>query len=163
MRQFMKISMLTLLTTSLMFAQGRGAKAGNAGWWMDDLDLTAKQQETITKMQTDFQKSQIKTRSDLASAEVELRALMQDMDGNAKQIKAKQAEINQIRTQLQNAGVDHRNAIRKVLTPEQQVLFDQQARRGMRDGEGFRRGEGRRGGAPGQRGIHSPGSGGGRR
>ncbi|MCF7800876.1 MAG: Spy/CpxP family protein refolding chaperone [Candidatus Marinimicrobia bacterium] len=163
MRQFTKISMLTLLTASLMFAQGRGPKAGNAGWWMDELDLTAKQKATITNMQTDFQKSQIKTRSNLAAAEVDLRALSQDMDGNAKQIKAKQAEINQIRTQLQNASVDHRIAIRKVLTPEQQVLFDKRAGNGMREGDGFRRGDGRRGGSPGQRGIHTPGTGGGRR
>ena len=163
MRHITKVLMLTLITTSLMFAQGRGMRGASAGWWMDDLNLTAEQQKSITKLQTDFQKDQIKVRSKLQSAQVELRALMQDSESNAKQIKAKQAEINDIRTDLQNAGVDHRNAVRKLLTPEQQTLFDQHAGgRGKRGGMGAGRGAGQRGGASGQRGIHTPGTGGGR-
>ena len=162
MRQIVKLSVLSLITASLMFGQGRGFGGNNGGWWMDDLNLTTEQQQTITKMQTEFQKNQIKIRSKMQTAQVELNGLLQDPDGNTKQIKAKQAEINNIRTELQNAGVDHRNAIRKVLTPEQQTLFDKRAGRGMRDGRGAGRGEGRHGGSSGPRGVHTPGTGGGR-
>ena len=163
MRHSTKVLMLALITSSIIFAQGRGMRGANAGWWMDDLNLTAEQRQTITKLQTDFQKDQIKVRGKLQSAQVELRALMQDPEGNTKQIKAKQAEINEIRTELQNAGVDHRNAIRKLLTPDQQTLFDQRVGHGMRGGMGAGRGAGQRGGTGGPSGIHTPGTGGGRR
>lgn len=167
MRQLITITIMTILITSSMFAQGFGRAAGNSGWWMEELNLTAEQQKTVTTMRTQFQKDQIKTRSKMETVQVDLRALMTDPAKNAELIKAKQAEINLIRTELQNAGVDHRNAIRKLLTPEQQVIFDQHGargrgeNRGMRDGS--RSGMGRRGGAAGSGGAHTPGTGGGPR
>ena len=168
MRRTTKMMIAMTVTATLVMAQGYGRAAGNSNWWMDDLNLTVDQQKTITTMQTQFQKDQIKARSRLETAQVELRGLMTNPSENTKQIKATQAEINQIRTELQNAGVDHRVAIRKLLTPEQQILFDKRGGRGMGNGQGMRDGRGSgnmggRGGSGGSRGIHTPGTGGGAR
>lgn len=163
-----KMMMLMVVTATFVMAQGYGRVGANRNWWMDDLNLTVEQQKSITTMQTQFQKDQIKIRSRLETSQVDLHALMTNPSENATQIKTKQAEINQIRTELQNAGVDHRVAIRKLLTPEQQTLFDQRGGRGMGNGQRMRDGRGSggmggRGQSGGPRGIHTPGTGGGAR
>jgi Spy/CpxP family protein refolding chaperone len=78
-------------------------------------------------------------RNEMQKKQLELRGLWAQTPPDQTQILKKQGEINTLREQLQEKGIQHRLKMRKILTPEQQAQMGTY-------GPGYGRGYGRMGG-----------------
>lgn len=120
---------LSLLYSASVFSQGmekeRPFKSG--------LGLSAEQKEKIKSLALEGKKEEIRLKSDLRIAQLELRELMhQDALDKAK-ISRKIDELGALRTKLQKAKIEKRMALREVLTKEQlQALRERRLHQGLR-------------------------------
>ena len=67
----------------------------------------------------------IPLKAQLAEKEAGLVILLVSDNPDNKKINAVIEEIGKLRTNIFKLAVDHDQAIRKILTPEQKVIFDQ--------------------------------------
>ncbi len=114
---------LILATATFAVAGPYGRKggphfgAGTSAW--SNLDLTTDQAEKLTAMrQSNFAEMQ-EIRNKLFQKRAELRLAWMQVEPDAGRIKGIQKEINSLVAQKQEKMVDHRLAVRNILTAEQ--------------------------------------------
>ncbi len=105
-----------------MMGEGRGM--GRGQWWENpemakEIGLTDEQVKKIDGMATAHRKEMIKTEADLKIANMELQDLF-DEAGNEGAIRKKAAEVSKLQEKIYNSRIEHRLAVNKVLTAEQQ-------------------------------------------
>ena len=107
-------------------------------------NLTAEQSAQIQALRDGFLKETEPLQKELYAKGQELRQLWATPDADVAAIKAKQGEISDLRSELQEKATNLRLEIRKVLTPEQLAQLPA-AGRGFGRGMGFGRMMGPRG------------------
>ncbi len=145
----------------MMMGQGHrgegGQQLGRLLQMADELNLTQEQKDSITKMQKTFGVERIDLKANLEKAELELRNLRMSKASDAE-ILAAIDKVGQHRTDMQKMMFRHRQAIKNILTDEQQAkLKDMRQQRFNKDcpmGSGM--GQGKQGGGRGQ-GMNRPG------
>ncbi len=89
-----------------------------------DLKLTDEQGVQIMDLRHEHQKQILPLRTELQGESAELKLLRIEENPNLKEIDSKIDEISKLRSKVQKANVGHRLEVRKLLTPEQQKIFD---------------------------------------
>ena len=151
-----RIFILVLLSMTMVMAQGRRG-GGSQMTWDESLNLTTEQMQQITALRDAMQPSMQDIRQTTRSLEQELRLLNRSDDPDAGRIAELEAAIEANQTAIESLRGAHRDQIRTLLTPEQQLIFDQHEF-GPREGRGGNRGSrgndnmggGRRGNRPGR-------------
>jgi len=152
-----KIIILVLLSITIVMAQGRRG-GGSRLTWDESLNLTTEQMQQITALREAMQPSMQEIRQTTRSLEQELRLLNNGENTDAERIAELEAAIEANRTAIAALQGAHRDQIRSLLTPDQQLVFDQHGF-GPREGRGGPRGSrggnddiggGRRGNRPGR-------------
>ena len=119
------------------FGQGDGpgilAKA-------ETLELTTEQIKKIKAMRLDMAKKKIRLRSGLELKQLELKELISADEPDMRRIEAKIDEMAPLRTELQKKRIEHRLAIRDILTPEQKTKLELLPAAGMKHHRGQRGG-----------------------
>jgi len=105
-----------------MMGEGRGM--GRGQWWENDaiakeIGLTEDQEKKIDVMATAHRKEMIRAEADLKIAKMELNDLFDNME-NETAIRKKSQEVSKLQEKIYNARTEHRLAMHKVLTAEQQ-------------------------------------------
>ncbi|MEA3286407.1 MAG: Spy/CpxP family protein refolding chaperone [Candidatus Marinimicrobia bacterium] len=144
----LKIFLLILLTTSMLFAQGRRG-GGRQLTWDESLNLTTEQMQQITALRETMQPAMMGIRQNTRTLELELRQLNRSDAPDAARIAELEASIAELETTIDQIMNSHRAQIRSLLTEDQQLIFDQR-NFGSGDRKGNRR-DGRTGGNPGGR------------
>jgi len=153
-----KTLILLVLSVSLAVAQGRRG-GGEMMTWDENLNLTTEQMQQITEIREAMQPAMREIRQNLRSLEIELRDLTRSGDADAAKVAELEASISEYQTSIETIMSGHQDQIRNLLTPDQQLIFDQRefgpredrgsrnSRGGMRGGDqsGDRRGHGRGG------------------
>lgn len=125
MKKKLFIGALVLVLASATFAAagpfgkrpGFQSACGPYAW--NNLDLTTEQaQKLMALRQSNFSQMQ-EIRNNLFQKRAELRLAWMQMDPDVAKIKNIQKEINALMAQKQEKMVDHRMAVRNILTPEQ--------------------------------------------
>jgi Spy/CpxP family protein refolding chaperone len=121
------------------FGPGFGRGFGGPAYGTPPIpNLTADQSAQIQALRDGFLKGNESLQKELLSKGQELRSLWSTQNADPAAIKAKQNEISDIRSQLQDKATNLGLEIRKVLTPEQLAqmpAFSQGA--GVGPGAGF--------------------------
>jgi Spy/CpxP family protein refolding chaperone len=119
----LSLALALALIASVAFARGpgfgRGFGAGQGYGTPPIPNLTADQSAQIQALRDSFLKENESLQKELYAKGQELRKLWSTPDADPATIKAKQNEISDLRSQLQDKATDLRLEIRKVLTPEQ--------------------------------------------
>ncbi len=106
------------------------------------LNLTDEQKTKISDLKLTLQKDILPLKTELQSKMAELRLLKTENNPDLKKIDQSIEESQKIRTKIQKATVRHQLEIRKLLTPEQQKIWDSRTLKGRRErsmGRGFKR------------------------
>ena len=150
-----KIFLLTLLSVTLVFSQGRNRS--RLMTWDENLNLTTEQMQQITQMRETMQPAMQELRQKVRDLERELRDENRQENPDADRVSELQAQIDEFRAAMDNLMTGHRASIRAILTPEQQAIFDERQfgpredRPGQQDGRDSRRGGRPRSGSGGRR------------
>ncbi|NOZ62398.1 MAG: periplasmic heavy metal sensor [Calditrichaeota bacterium] len=88
------------------------------------LNLTAEQQQKVADLRLQHQKDVLPLQTDLRNKQAELKLMMVEEQPNMKRIDKKIDEIGKIKAELKKLQVQHRFAVRQILTPEQRKMFD---------------------------------------
>jgi len=123
-----------------------------------ELGLSADQAAQLEKLRADGRKQAIRQRADLAIARIELEELMAAPNVDDKAVAARVKAISDLQASSLQARTEHRLAMRRLLSPEQQEKMKQLRRRGRMERAGSR-GE-RRLGRPGAQAPRAPAGGG---
>jgi Spy/CpxP family protein refolding chaperone len=151
-----------LATTSFAYGWGQGMGGGRGPGYgncqsgdlqgLAALNLTTDQEAKIKSLREAQLKEAKPLQDKMFSKRGELRLLWLQQNPDKEKIVAVQKEIRSLRDQLQDMQTNHRLAVLKVLTPEQQTKIQSfVAGRGFGHGKGFGRG-GCGGYGPGSRG-----------
>lgn len=105
-----------------MMGSGRGM--GRGQWWENDLiakeiGLTEDQAKKIDALATAHRKEMIKLEADLKIAKLELDDLMDNMDSETA-VRKKAQEVSKLQEKIYTSRIEHRLAMNKILTAEQQ-------------------------------------------
>lgn len=105
-----------------MMGEGRGM--GRGQWWENDqiakeVNLTDDQEKKIDALATAHRKEMIKAEADLKIAKMELNDLLDNME-NETAIRKKAQEVSKLQEKIYTSRIDHRLAMNKILTAEQQ-------------------------------------------
>lgn len=115
--------------------------------WAQRLNLTEEQMTRLQELRESYLRETLVWRNDLVIKRFDLRALLRNPKADPDQVVAKQREISQLQSKIQERAVRHQLEIRKVLTPEQIKLlppgFGFGGFGGQRMMPGWRRGMGR--------------------
>ncbi|MDW7708845.1 MAG: Spy/CpxP family protein refolding chaperone [Deferrisomatales bacterium] len=115
---------------------GLGPRAAEA------LGLTEDQQERLRALGKSHREETAPLRNELLAKREELRRLWTDPDAGAESLRSKQAELQELRGRMADAGLEHHLERREVLSAEQlEKLASLEVGPGKRD-----RGRGERGG-----------------
>ncbi len=122
------------------------------------LGLTEGQQEELRTLRTDAQKNRIQSQADMRIKRLEMAELMRADEPDRAAIERKLDEIAAARKTQFLAKLDHRNAMKEILTPEQ---LEKMKTLRKNSGRNFRRNRGRgnqfhRRGRPGPGGLDRP-------
>ena len=105
----------------------RGMRAGRGERVREMLNLSEETADKIEKLREEHRKNQIALRAKLDAARVEFHSLMRKDSPDEQLAMAKQKEMSAIRGELQAAGLAHRFAVGKLLTPEQRKIWRERA------------------------------------
>lgn len=106
------------------------------------LNLTEEQQSKMADLRLAHQKEILPLRTELQGKMAELRLLKTEPNPNLNKIDQVIEQTEKIRTKLQKTRARHQLEIRKILTPEQQKLWDSRTLQGREHqmmGRKFRR------------------------
>jgi Spy/CpxP family protein refolding chaperone len=152
------VALVALLVPAISLAQpGRGwgdgpRGAGEALW--EKLELTEAQRDQLQDLRQEHRQTMVRLRGETAQARAELQALLLDPEVGKTEALQAQAKVSDLRAKAARLRLEHRFAVRSVLTPEQREKME--ALRAERPGRGDGRGMGpRRGDGPGP---HGPGA-----
>jgi len=119
----------------------------------EKVGITAEQVGAIRKQESDFRKTEIRDRADLAVKRVDFRDLLEAEKPDRAAIDSKLQEISTARLALEKSAIHYRLAMREAIAPEQrqklQQIMSERFRRDGGPGRSGQRGAGRRG-QPGQ-------------
>ncbi|MCE5314667.1 MAG: periplasmic heavy metal sensor [Armatimonadota bacterium] len=126
-----------VVTAGLVMAQGMkgGKKAAGGGCGMGlgmgfgpkimkELNLTSDQRQQMKTLRTEFMTSTQAARDQMQTKAQELAQLWAQ-DAGASQLKAKLAEIDTLRAEIRDAGVDFALKARTLLTEEQRTKLQE--------------------------------------
>lgn len=133
-----KLFILILLSMTIVMGQGRRG-GGSQMTWDESLNLTTEQMQQITALRESMQPAMQEIRQTTRSLEQELRLLNNSENPDADRIAELEAAIEANRTAVDALMGAHRTQIRSLLTPDQQLVFDQR-QFGPREGHGGPRG-----------------------
>ncbi len=137
-RVILPLLLLALAVPS--FGQKGAGKSGprmGQGFMIQELNLTAEQEEQMQNLRYDQEETLIKLRAKHQSAKLALRKLKQADEPNKKKIYAQIEKVGATRIAMDKARADHQMAIRKILTDEQFKMFqNKMGRMGGRDFHG---------------------------
>jgi Spy/CpxP family protein refolding chaperone len=91
--------------------------------WLRRVNLTEEQSARIKELQEGFFKDTLAWRNDLVGKRFELRDMFRNSQVEQNQILAKQREISELESKIQERALLHQLEVRKVLTPEQIKLL----------------------------------------
>ena len=125
------VTALALVAARPAAAQGwRGRCGGQASF--AGLDLTADQQQKLSALRGEVDRKMDPLRDEMSAKSDELRQLWRAPKPDKKAIETKQAQLDQVRKQMQEARTGYRLASLDVLTPAQREKL--QASGGPGDG-----------------------------
>lgn len=144
---------VTLTTTSFAYGWGQGMRGGRGPGYgncqsgdlqgLAALNLTTDQEAKIKSLSEAQLKEAKPIQDKMFSKRGELKLLWLQQNPDKEKIVAVQKEIRSLRDQLQDKQTNHRLAVLKVLTPEQQTKVQAfGAGRGFGHGKGFAAGPG---------------------
>ena len=144
---------VALTTTSFAYGWGQGMRGGRGPGYgncqsgdlqgLAALNLTADQEAKIKSLREAQLKEAKPLQDKMFSKRGELKLLWLQQNPDREKIVAVQKEIRSLRDQLQDKQTNHRLAVLKVLTPEQQTKVQAfGAGRGFGHGKGFGPGAG---------------------
>lgn len=150
-----KTIILLVLSATLTMAQGRRG-GGEMMTWDENLNLTTEQMQQITEIRDAMQPAMQEIRQSLRSLEIELRELIRGGDADATRVAELEASISEYQTSIGTIMSGHQDQIRNLLTPDQQLIFDQREfgpreNRGRHNGRGGMRGDDQSGDRRGKR------------
>jgi Spy/CpxP family protein refolding chaperone len=119
-----------------------------------ELGLSAEQAAQLKKLRDDGRKQAIRQRADLAIARIDLEEAMDAPTVDEKLVAARVKAVSDLEASSLLARTNHRLAMRRVLTPEQQEKMKQLMRQGRMERAGER--QERRLGRPGWQRPHAP-------
>lgn len=143
--------LLFMLTAAMLIGQGR--RGDRMMTWDESLNLTTEQMQEITALREGMQPAMQEIRQTTRSLERELRLLNNSENPDAERIAELESSIEANETAMDVLRGAHRDHIRSLLTPDQQLIYDQQEfgpREGRRGPRGSR-GDDNRGGRRGNR------------
>jgi Spy/CpxP family protein refolding chaperone len=106
--------------------------------------LSDQQKEQVKKIRLETQKAMLPLESQIEVKSAELKSLLVSDNPGTAAVNAKLEEIGSLRTQMQKKRVAQQLDIRRLLTPDQRVAFDERLLKGFdRMHEGMREGMGR--------------------
>lgn len=114
---------------------GRGG-GHDGGMMLKMLDLSDEQQAAIDKLRDARQEQRLGHRKEMMRLRNELDGLMLQDEPDAAKARKLITRMGELRTGMQVAGMEHRLAIRKLLTPEQRdkLITHQDERHGRQMG-----------------------------
>ncbi|MGC8896905.1 MAG: Spy/CpxP family protein refolding chaperone [Bacteroidota bacterium] len=135
-RRIATLFIATALFISFTAAQmaGAGMRAGKmpqkaaVADVIKKLNLTDEQKKEIEKLRFDFQKQQVAQQAKIHTAQIELRELLSEDNPDRAAIQKKVDEIARLRVQSAMDRFDHWQAVKKILTPEQQKIWREELR-----------------------------------
>lgn len=144
---------MAITTTSFAYGWGQGMRGGRGPGYgncqsgdlqgLAALNLTADQEAKIKSMRESQLKEAKPLQDKMFSKRGELKLLWLQQNPDQEKIIAVQKEIRSLRDQLQDKQTNHRLAVLKVLTPEQQTKVQAYGvGRGFGHGKGFGPGSG---------------------
>jgi Spy/CpxP family protein refolding chaperone len=118
---------LVLLLSGAVLARQQGLhgqrKQGNKSMWQM-LDLTDEQQKKLLDMRLELQKEILPLRTDMQDLRSQLKLELTKAEFNENQVKKLTEQIASIGQQIHLKRILHQRAIRNILTPEQQKIYD---------------------------------------
>jgi len=118
-----KIALLILMMSMSLFAQ-RGRGSGGLGW-DSELNLSPEQLQEITSLQQQLRTEKVDHRTEIQKLRVELDQATRQEKVNQKAVDKLLARIQEHELALEKLQINHRSQVRALLTPEQQIIFDQ--------------------------------------
>jgi len=91
--------------------------------WARQLNLTEEQTVKLQALRESFLRETLVWRDQLVIKRFDLRDLLRDPQSDPNQVLAKQREISDLESKIQERAVLHQLEMRKVLTPEQIKLL----------------------------------------
>lgn len=104
--------------------------------WLDGLGLTADQQGRVAELRSTSDRKVFALRHEMATKSSELRQLWSAQRPDRKSIQDKQAEMDQLRQQMQDARTEYRLAVLDLLTPAQRETLQAHGVTGFGPGPG---------------------------
>jgi Spy/CpxP family protein refolding chaperone len=119
-------------------ARGRLARHPDMEAMQREVGLSPEQAAQLSKMWSEQRKQSIRQRADTAIARMELEELLSAPTVDEKAVAMKVKALSDLHAAALKARIDHRLAVRRILSPEQQEKMKQLMRERFRD-----RGQGR--------------------
>jgi Spy/CpxP family protein refolding chaperone len=116
-------------------SEGVPAPAGHWDRFCERLELSDEQREAIEKLREEGRQQGIETQKELMRARNELRGVMLEDEPSLSTVRSLARKIGELETEREITRLEHRLAVREILTPEQRdrlLLMDQ--RRGHQRG-----------------------------
>ena len=122
------VASLMLAMTAAFAQQGPRTADRHAGGrqaWLSKLNLTDQQKDQLAALRTQFEKDQIRAHANIATARLDLKALVQSGQLDRAAIEKAVNAISDLQRQEKVSMVDHLFKVNALLTPEQQKTFRQ--------------------------------------
>lgn len=126
-----RIALMVVMAAAVAVSQPRwrdreempGPRGGH-GEIMNQLDLTAEQEQKVEKMRSEMEKGGIASRAKLQTLRVELRDMMKDEKAERTAIESKISEISRAQTEMKLAHLGFWFDVDKILTPDQKKVWN---------------------------------------
>ncbi|MCP3923760.1 MAG: hypothetical protein GY714_14355 [Desulfobacterales bacterium] len=106
---------LVFMITTVSFAQGHSKR----GSMLDKLNLTEKQQDSLSEIKTEQKKQMIAIRAKISLAKIEMGEILKDKDFSNSKVKSQVKEIMALKTSMEMSKFNSIDKIRNILTVEQ--------------------------------------------
>jgi Spy/CpxP family protein refolding chaperone len=91
--------------------------------WVRELNLTDEQTARLQELRESYLRDTLVWRNELVVKRFDLRDLLQNPQADANQVLAKQREVSDLESKIQERAVLYQLEMRKVLTPDQIKLL----------------------------------------
>ncbi len=133
MKRILAIAMACILVSALLIpaisAQPRhrvltGVHQPGMQGWCKNMDLSDEQQSKMTDLRLKLQKELLPLRTELQGKVAEIHLMKTESNPSLNKIDKLIDEALELRAKMAKARVRHQLEVRKLLTPEQQKIFD---------------------------------------
>lgn len=128
MKKVFLITVIAFFATaqSASFAQCQNHSKQNEAKKCSSLNLTDEQSKKIEPLKADFNKKKFDIQNQMEIKEAQIKAVTTGSNVNKNEALKLNEELNKLKAQLSNERIEYRLKVREILTPEQQLIFDQQ-------------------------------------